>query len=64
MKAGDDAESFRKREALVDHIGLGNHAEGAVSKLRRERREEQLRAISGWQERIIIDQQIGESCGR
>ena len=28
IKAGEDAESFRKREPLVDQIGLGNQAEG------------------------------------
>ena len=40
-------------------IGLGNQAEAAVSKLRRLRREEQLRADPGWQERVKgIDQQI------
>jgi hypothetical protein len=38
---------------------LGNQAEAAVSKLRRQRREEQLRADPGWQERVKgIDQQI------
>jgi len=59
MKAGEDAESFRKQEPLVDQIGLGNQAEVAVKKLRRLRREEQLRADSGWQERVKgIDQQI------
>ena len=59
MKAGEDAESFRKQESLVDHIGLGNQADAAVSKLRRQRREEQLRADPGWQERVMgIDQQI------
>jgi hypothetical protein len=59
MKAGEDAESFRTQEPLVDHIGLGNQAEAAVSKLRRLRREEQLRADPGWQERVKrIDQQI------
>ena len=59
MKAGEDAESFRKQEPLVDQIGLGNQAEAAVSKLRRQRREEQLRADPGWQQRVKgIDQQI------
>jgi hypothetical protein len=59
MKAGEDAESFRKQEPLVDHIGLGNQAEAAVSKLRRQGREERLRADPGWQERVKrIDQQI------
>jgi hypothetical protein len=59
MKAGEDAESFRKQEPLVDQIGLGNQAEAAVSKLRQLRREEQLRADPGWQERVKgIDQQI------
>ena len=59
MKAGEDAESFRRQEPLVDHIGLGNQAEAAVSKLRRLRREEQLRADPGWQERVKgIDQQM------
>ncbi len=59
MKAGEDAEGFRRQEPLVDHIGLGNQAEAAVSKLRRLRREEQLRADPGWQERVMgIDQQI------
>jgi hypothetical protein len=59
MKAGEDAESFRKQEPLVDQIGLGNQAEAAVSKLRRLRREEQLRADPGWQDRVkVIDQQI------
>jgi len=59
MKAREDAESFRKQEPLVDQIGLGNQAEAAVSKLRRQRREEQLRADPGWQERVKgIDQQI------
>ena len=38
---------------------LGNQAEAAVSKLRRLRREEQLRADPGWQARVKgIDQQI------
>ena len=38
---------------------LGNQAEAAVSKLRRLRREEQLHADPGWQERVKrIDQQI------
>jgi hypothetical protein len=61
MKAGEDAESFRKQEPLVDQIGLGNQAESAVSKLRRLRREEQLRADPGWQDRVkVIDQQIEE----
>ena len=59
MKAGEDAESFRKQEPLVDQIGLGNQAESAVNKLRRQRRDEQLRADPGWQERVkVIDQQI------
>jgi hypothetical protein len=59
MKAGEDAESFRRQEPFVDHIGLGNQAEAAVSKLRRQRREEQLRADPGWQERVkAIDQHI------
>ena len=59
MKAGEDAESFRRQEPLVDQIGLGNQAESVVSKLRRQRREEQLRADPGWQERVKgIDQQI------
>jgi len=59
MKAGEDAESFRKQEPLVDQIGLGNQAEAAVNKLRRLRRKEQLRADRGWQERVKgIDQQI------
>ncbi len=59
MKAGEDAEGFRQQEPLVDQIGLGNQAEAAVSKLRRLRREEQLRADPGWQERVMgIDQQI------
>ena len=59
MKAGEDAESFRKHEPLVDQIGLGNQAEAAVSKLRGQRREEQLRADPGWQERVkATDQQI------
>ena len=59
MKAGEDAESFRRQEPFVDHIGLGNQAEAAVSKLRRQRREEQLRADPGWQARVKgIDQQI------
>ena len=40
-------------------VGLGNQAEAAVSKLLRLRREEQLRADPGWQERVKgIDQQI------
>jgi hypothetical protein len=60
IKAGEDAESFRKQEPLVDQIGLGNQAEAAVNKLRRQRREEQLHADPGWQERVKgIDQQIG-----
>jgi len=69
MKAGEDEESFRKQEPLVDQIGLSNQAEAAVSKLRRLWREEQLRADPGWQERVkVIDQQIegvmgGESGG-
>ncbi|NBO82930.1 MAG: hypothetical protein EBU75_08905 [Betaproteobacteria bacterium] len=59
MKAGEDAEGFRKQEPLVDQIGLRNQAEAFVSKLRRQRREEQLRADRGWQERVKgIDQQI------
>ena len=59
MKAGEDAESFRKQEPLVDQIGLGNQAEAAVNKLRRQRREEQLRADPGWQDRVKdIDRQI------
>jgi hypothetical protein len=59
MKAGEDAESFIRQGPLVDHIELGNQAEVAVSKLRRLRREEQLRADPGWQERVkVIDQQI------
>ena len=59
MKAGEDAESFRKQEPLVDQIGLGNQAEAAVSKLRQLRREEQLRADPGWKERVKgIDQKI------
>jgi hypothetical protein len=61
MKAGEDAEGFRKQEPLVDQIGLGNQAESAVNKLRRLRREEQLRADPGWQERVKgIDQQMEE----
>jgi hypothetical protein len=61
MKAGEDAESFRQQEPLVDHIGLGNQAEAALSKLRQLRREVQLRADPGWQERVKgIDQQIEE----
>jgi hypothetical protein len=40
MKAGEDAEGFRKQEPLVDQIGLRNQAEAFVSKLRRQRREE------------------------
>ncbi len=40
-------------------VGLGNQAEAALSKLRRQRREEQLRADPGWQERVKgIDRQI------
>jgi hypothetical protein len=40
-------------------VGFGNQAVAAVSKLRRQRREEQLRADPGWQERVMgIDQQI------
>jgi hypothetical protein len=59
MKAGDDADAYRKQEPLVDQIGLGTQAEAAVSKLRRLRREEQLRADPGWQDRVRqIDQQI------
>ncbi|NBT82699.1 MAG: hypothetical protein EBT56_13985 [Betaproteobacteria bacterium] len=59
MKAGEDADAYRKQEPLVDQIGLGNQAEAAVSKLRRLRREEQLRADPGWQDRVKdIDQQI------
>ena len=59
MKAGEDAEGFRRQRPLVDHIWLGNQAEAAVSKLLRLRREEQLRADPGWQERVKgIDQQI------
>ncbi|MFZ9801671.1 MAG: LPD38 domain-containing protein, partial [Burkholderiaceae bacterium] len=61
MKAGEDAEGFRRQEPLVDQIGFGNQAEAAVSKLRRLRREEQLRADPSWQERAkAIDQQIEE----
>ncbi len=38
---------------------LGDQAEAAVSRLRRQRREEQLRADPGWQERVKgIDHQI------
>ena len=38
---------------------LGNQAEAAVRKLERQRREEQLRADPGWQERVKgIDQQM------
>jgi len=59
INAGEDAESFRKQKRLLDQIGLGNQAEAAVSKLRRQRREAQLRADPGWQERVMgIDQQI------
>ena len=59
MKAGEDAEGFRKQEPLVDQIGLRNQAEAFFSKLRRQRREEQLRADPGWQERVKgIYQQI------
>ena len=40
-------------------VGFGNQAVAAVSKLRRQRREEQLRAYPGWQERVKgIDHQI------
>ncbi|NBT49697.1 MAG: hypothetical protein EBT07_18160, partial [Actinobacteria bacterium] len=59
MKAGEDADAYRKQEPLVDQIGLGNQAEVAVSKLRRLRREEQVRSDPGWQDRVKdIDQQI------
>ena len=59
MKAGEDADTYRKQEPLVDQIGLGNQAEAAVSKLRRLRREEQLRADPGWKNRVKdLDQQI------
>jgi hypothetical protein len=59
MKAGEDADAYRKQEPLVDQIGLGTQSDAAVSKLRRLRREEQLRADPGWQERVKdIDLQI------
>ncbi|NDD12699.1 MAG: hypothetical protein EB072_08635, partial [Betaproteobacteria bacterium] len=59
MKAGKDADAYRKREPLVDQIGLGTQAEAAVSRLRRLRREKQLRADPGWQDRVKdIDLQI------
>ncbi|NBS40268.1 MAG: hypothetical protein EBS73_13530, partial [Betaproteobacteria bacterium] len=59
MKAGEDADAYRRQEPLIDQIGLGNQAEVAVSRLRRLRREEQLRADPGWQDRVKdIDQQI------
>ena len=35
MKAGEDAESFRKQEPLVDQIGLGNQAEAAIGRVPR-----------------------------
>ena len=58
MKAGKDADAYRKQEPLVDQIGLGMQAEAAVSRLRRLRREEQLRADPGWRERVTdIDRQ-------
>ncbi len=50
---------FRKQEPVVNQIGLGNQAEATLSKLRRQRRAEHLRADPGWQERVKrIDQQI------
>jgi hypothetical protein len=35
MNAGEDAESFRRQEPLVDQIGLGNQAEAAISRVPR-----------------------------
>ena len=46
-------------ESHSQSVGLGNQAEAALSKLRRQRREEQLRADPCWQERVKgINRQI------
>jgi len=61
IKAGEDAEGFRKSEPLVELIGMGNQAEIAVNRLQKLKREEQLRSDPGWQNRVrAIDTQIEE----
>jgi hypothetical protein len=60
-KNREDVEVYRRGEPLVDMVAEGNKAEAAVSRLRRMRREVQLRQEVGYQERVReIDRKIVE----
>jgi hypothetical protein len=59
-KNREDVEAYRRSEPLADMVVEGNKAEAAVSRLRRMRREVQLRQEAGYQERVgEIDAEIG-----
>jgi hypothetical protein len=59
-KNREDVEAYRRGEPLADLVLEGNKAEAAVSRLRRMRREVQLRQEEGYQERVReIDVEIG-----
>jgi hypothetical protein len=58
-KNREDVEAYRRGEPLADMVAEGNKAEAAVSRLRRMRREVQLRQEEGYQERVRgIDAEI------
>jgi hypothetical protein len=59
-KNREDVEAYRRSEPLAGMVAEGNRAEAAVSRLRRMRREVQLRQEAGYQERVReIDAEIG-----
>jgi hypothetical protein len=64
-KNREDVEAYRRSEPLAELVAAGNQAEAAVSRLRRIRREEQLRAEPGYRDRVrAIDREIGEVMAR